>query len=278
MRRLGLHAVFPRPRTSEPHPEHRIYPYLLRDLQITRPNHVWCTDVTYISLQRGFLYLVAVMDWASRKVLSWRLSTRHVHTVFDVDFSHVDRLRDSRKGSYEQAGAKLTYLSFVAKAVIEAISDVPVVNASLDGGTIMYKDDVNLGIAVALDWGLIVPVITRAQDRNLVDLSRAIGDLAERARTKRLTPRDVEGGTFTITNPGTFGSILSMPIINQPQLAILSLGVVEIRPIVVGDAVEVRRQAYLTLGFDHRIIDGAVADRFMVTVKRTLERFDERWL
>ena len=211
---------------------------------------------------------------AERMVTSRRTSA-HVHTVFDVDFTHIANLRDRRKGAYEQVGAKLTYLSFVAKAIIDSIAEVPVLNASVDRDAIVYQNDVNLGIAVALDPGLIVPVIKQAQNLSLVNLSRAIGDLAERARAKKLTPSDVERGTFTITNPGTFGSIFSMPIINQPQLAILNLGAVERRPVVVDDAVTVRRRAYLTLGFDHRIIDGAVADRFMATVKSRLEDFDE---
>ena len=211
----------------------------------------------------------------AERMLASRRTSAHVHTVFDVDFTQVSSLRERRKKSYEQAGAKLTYLSFVAKAVIDAIPEVAVVNASVDGDAIRYGSDVNLGIAVALDGGLIVPVIHRAQDRSLVELSRAIGDLADRARAKRLTPEDVQGGTFTITNPGTFGSLLSMPIISQPQLAILCLGTVEKRPVVIGDTVEVRRRAYLTLGFDHRIIDGAVADRFMAAVKTKLEQFDE---
>ena len=209
-----------------------------------------------------------------------RRTSAHTHTVFDVDFTHAEALRQQHRHRYEETevGAKLTYLVFVAKAVVDAVPAVPVVNASLDGDTIVYRDDVNLGIAVALDGGLIVPVIKGAQKTSVVELSRAIVDLVARARAKRLTPDDVEGGTFTLTNAGSFGSVLGMPIINQPQVAILGMGAVEQRPVVIDDAVSVRLRAYLTLGFDHRVIDGAVADRFMATVKRHIEQFDETLL
>ena len=210
---------------------------------------------------------------AEHMVMSRRTSA-HVHTVFEVDFSHVAQLRDARKAEYAAAGAKLTYLSFVAKAVVDAIPEVPVVNATLDGDSVVYKDDVGLGIAVALEDGLIVPVVKHARDTSVLEFSRAITDLAERARTRRLAPAEVEGGTFTITNHGGFGSLLGMPIINQPQLAILGVGAVEPRPVVVDGAVVVRLRAYLTLGFDHRVIDGATADRFMATVRRNIEQFD----
>ncbi len=214
---------------------------------------------------------------AEHMVLS-RRTAAHVHTVFDVDLSRVRTLRDRRRAAEERDGAHLTYLSFIAKAVTAAIADVPVINASLsEGGTrIIHRAHVNLGIAVALDKGLIVPVIREANLKSLVEMSRAIADLAERARSKTLVPDDVRGGTFTITNPGAFGSILGLPIINQPQVAILCVGAVERRPVVVdeADTIEVRSRAYLTLGFDHRLIDGAVADRFMMTVKTKLESFD----
>ena len=210
---------------------------------------------------------------AEHMVMSRRTSA-HVHTVFEVDFSHVAQLRDARKAEYAAAGAKLTYLSFVAKAVVDAIPEVPVVNAVLDGDSLVYKDDVGLGIAVALDEGLIVPVVKHARDASVLELSRTIADLVERARTRRLAPAEVEGGTFTITNHGAFGSLLGMPIINQPQLAILGMGAVEPRPVVVDGAVAVGLRAYLTLGFDHRVIDGATADRFMATVQRNIEQFD----
>ena len=210
---------------------------------------------------------------AGHMVMSRRTSA-HVHTVFEVDFSQVARLREAHKAEYAAAGAKLTYLSFVARAVVDALAEVPVANASLDGENIVYSEDVGLGIAVALDDGLIVPVIKHAREAGVRELSRAIADLAERARTRRLAPSEVEGGTFTITNHGAFGSLLGMPIINQPQLAILGMGAVEQRPVIVDGAVAVGLRAYLTLGFDHRVIDGATADRFMAAVKRNIEQFD----
>ena len=214
---------------------------------------------------------------AEHMVMSRRTSA-HVHTVFDVNFSHVARVRDSRKAEYAAAGIKLTHLAFVAKAVVDAVADVPIVNACLDGERVIYKRDVNLGIAVALDGGLIVPVIKRAQDVTFRELTEAIGDVADRARAKRLRPEDVDGGTLTITNPGASGSIFGLPIINQPQLAIVCVGAVEQRAAVVDDAVVAQPRSYLTLGFDHRVIDGAVADQFMVVVKRNLEQFDESLL
>ena len=207
-----------------------------------------------------------------------RRTSAHVHTVFDVDFSRVEALRMSHKTAFEASGAKLTYLTFVAKAVVDAVPDVPVVNSSVDNDSVVYRKDVNLGIAVALDRGLIVPVVKRAQDRTMAELSQGIGDLSRRARDKQLHPDDVAGGTFTITNPGVFGSIVGMPIINQPQVAILCVGAVESRPAVVGNEVVAQTRSYLTLGFDHRVIDGAVADRFMGIVKRNLEQFDESLL
>jgi 2-oxoglutarate dehydrogenase E2 component (dihydrolipoamide succinyltransferase) len=160
------------------------------------------------------------------------------------------------------------------KAVVDALAAVPVVNASVDGDNIVYHKTTNIGIAVALDWGLIVPVVKGADEKNLLGLSRAISDLANRARSKQLKPDEVSGGTFTITNPGTFGALFGMPIINQPQVAILGVGNIEKRPVVIDDAIAIRPMGYLSLGYDHRIIDGAVADEFMSHVKRTLENWD----
>jgi 2-oxoglutarate dehydrogenase E2 component (dihydrolipoamide succinyltransferase) len=194
--------------------------------------------------------------------------------VFEVDFHAVSHIRDAKKAEYERAGAKLTYLAFIAKAICDALRAVPVVNASIDGDNIVYKKDIHLGIAVALDWGLIVPVVKRADEKNLLGLSRAISDVAARARAKQLKPEDVQGGTFTITNPGTFGTLFGMPVINQPQVAILGVGAIEKRVVVVGDAIAVRPRAYLSLGYDHRLIDGAVADQFMAGVKRAIEHWD----
>lgn len=222
--------------------------------------------------------LTAMRRRIAEHMAASRRTAAHAHTVFDVDFTRAARLRDSRKAEYERAGAKLTWLAFVARAVVEAIGETPVVNAALDGDEIMYRDDVGLGIAVALEDGLIVPVIRAAQEMSVLELSRAIVDLADRARTRRLAPGDVEGGTFTITNHGASGSIVGMPIINQPQLAILGVGAVQKRPVAVDDEIALRLRAYLTLAFDHRVIDGAVADRFVAAVGRRIEEFDESLL
>jgi pyruvate dehydrogenase E2 component (dihydrolipoyllysine-residue acetyltransferase) len=210
---------------------------------------------------------------AEHMVMSRRTSA-HVHSVFHVDFSTVARIRERKKAEYEQLGTKLTYMAFIAKAVTAALRRFPIVNASLDGDNIVYKKDINLGIAVALEAGLIVPVIKHADEKNLLGLSRSIADVAERARAKQLKPDEVHGGTFTITNPGQFGSQFGMPIINQPQLAILGVGTIEKRPVVVDDAIAIRTMAYLTLGYDHRLIDGATGDQFMSEVKQQIENFD----
>jgi 2-oxoglutarate dehydrogenase E2 component (dihydrolipoamide succinyltransferase) len=210
---------------------------------------------------------------AEHMVLSRRTSA-HVHSVFEVNFSRIAQIRESRKAEFERAGAKLTYLSFIIKAAVDALHAVPIVNASVDGENIVYHKDINIGMAVALDWGLIVPVIKRADEKNLLGLSRAVVDLAARARAKQLKPDEVQGGTFTITNPGVFGALFGTPIINQPQVAILGIGNVEKRPVVIDDAIAIRPMAYLTLGYDHRVIDGAVADHFMSNMKQALENWD----
>ncbi|HYS27189.1 MAG TPA: dihydrolipoamide acetyltransferase family protein, partial [Vicinamibacterales bacterium] len=179
---------------------------------------------------------------AEHMVLSRRTSA-HVYSVFHVNFSTIETLRQQKKAEYEQRGAKLTYMAFIARAIAGALSRHPVINASIDGENVVYRKDINLGIAVALDEGLIVPVVKNADEKNLLGLSRAIADVAERARSKRLNPDDVHGGTFTITNPGQFGAQLGMPIINQPQLAILAVGAIEKRPAVVDDSVAVQTMA-----------------------------------
>jgi 2-oxoglutarate dehydrogenase E2 component (dihydrolipoamide succinyltransferase) len=210
---------------------------------------------------------------AEHMVLSKRTAA-HVHSVFEIDFQRVAQVRDAKKAEYERNGVKLTFMSFIAKAVCDALRAVPVVNASVDGDNIVYKRDVNLGIAVALDWGLIVPVVKNAHEKNLLGLARAIADVANRARAKQLKPEEVQGGTFTITNPGVFGTLFGMPIINQPQVAILGVGAIEKRVVVIDDAIHVRPRAYMSIGYDHRLVDGAVADEFMSHVKRGLEQFD----
>jgi 2-oxoglutarate dehydrogenase E2 component (dihydrolipoamide succinyltransferase) len=213
---------------------------------------------------------------AEHMVLSARTSP-HVYSVYEVNFGRVAKLRDARKADYEAQGAKLTYTAFIAKATVDTIRAFPVVNASIDGDKIVYKADINLGIAVALDWGLIVPVIRNADEKNLLGLSRTIQDLSTRARAKKLQPEEVQNGTFTITNPGIFGAAYGLPLINQPQVAILGVGAVEKRPVVIDDAIGIRPVAYLSLGYDHRLVDGADAGRFLQALKDRLENFDEAW-
>ena len=210
---------------------------------------------------------------AEHMVMSRRTSA-HVHSVFHVNFSTVERVRQQKKAEFEQSGVKLTYMAFIAKAAVSALRKFPIVNASLDGDNVIYKKDINLGIAVALESGLIVPVIKHADEKNLLGLSRAIADVANRARSKQLKPEEVHDGTFTITNPGQFGSQFGMPIINQPQVAILGIGTIEKRPIVIDDAIAIRTMAYLTLGYDHRLVDGATGDQFMAEIKEQIEHFD----
>jgi pyruvate dehydrogenase E2 component (dihydrolipoamide acetyltransferase) len=212
---------------------------------------------------------------AEHMIASKRTSA-HVTTVFEIDMTRADQLRQKHRGSYEErSGVKLTYMPFILKATVDALKAFPVVNASIDGDNILYRKDINIGVAVALDWGLIVPVIHNADERNILGLARAVNDLAERARSKRLKVEEVQGGTFTITNPGVFGSLFGTPIINQPQVAILGVGTIEKRPVVRDDAIAIRTMAYFALSFDHRLVDGAEADRFMAHVKRGLQEFDE---
>lgn len=209
-------------------------------------------------------------------MLSSRRTSAHVHSVFEVDFSRVAEIREARKAEYERLGAKLTYMAFITKAAASALQAVPIVNASVEGTDILYRKAINIGVAVALDWGLIVPVVREADRKSLFQLSKTIAELAERARSKRLSPDEVQGGTFTITNPGVFGALFGMPIINQPQVAILGVGAIEQRPVVVDNAIGIRPRAYLVLGYDHRLIDGAVADEFMSHLKKTIENFDPK--
>jgi pyruvate dehydrogenase E2 component (dihydrolipoyllysine-residue acetyltransferase) len=214
---------------------------------------------------------------AEHMVMSLHTSP-HVYSAYEVDFGKIDKLRLAKKAEYEAAGAKLTYTAFIAKATVDTIREFPFSNASLDGDNIVYKRDINLGIAVALDSGLIVPVIRNADEKNLLGLSRAIQDLANRARTKQLKPEEVQGGTFTITNPGIFGALFGLPIISQPQVAILGVGSVDKRVVVVDDMIAVRPMCYLTLGYDHRLIDGADAGRFLQALKNRLQNFDDSWV
>jgi len=212
---------------------------------------------------------------AEHMVMSRRTSA-HVHTVFQVDLTRIGRLREQAKEEFERRhGIKLTYLPFFCHAAVLALKAFPYVNASLEGSSIVLKKDINLGIAVALEWGLIVPVIKNAEEKNILGLARAIRDLADRARAKKLSPDEVHGGTFTITNPGQFGSLFGLPIINQPQLAILGVGSIHKAAVVVDDAIAIRSIVHLSLSYDHRVIDGAVADQFMAHIKKTLENWEE---
>jgi pyruvate dehydrogenase E2 component (dihydrolipoamide acetyltransferase) len=217
---------------------------------------------------------------AQRMVDSKRTSA-HVHTVFKIDMSRIVRIREKEKSKYEQRnGVKLTYMPFISRAVIATLRKMPIVNASMEGDAIRYHKNINLGIAVALDWGLIVPVIRQAEDKSFLGIARAIVDLAERARGKKLKPEEVASGTFTITNPGIFGEQFGTPVINQPESAILGVGGLFKEPTVVtdengSDSIAIRSIIRLTLGFDHRIIDGADAGRFMAELKKYLENWSE---
>ncbi len=217
---------------------------------------------------------------AEHMVMSKRTSA-HVHGVFEVDMTRIVKLREKLKDRFQQAtGMKLTFTPFFARAVAHALRVWPIVNASVEGENIHYKRDINIGIAVALDWGLIVPVVKHADELSFAGVQRAITDLGERARTKRLKPEDVQGGTFTITNPGIFGAKFGMPIIPQPQVAIMGVGAITKKPVVVtdkdgNDSLAIRSMMHLSIGYDHRIIDGAVADQFMSVVKNYLENWNE---
>ena len=213
---------------------------------------------------------------AEHMTLSQRTSA-HVATFYEIDMTRIAKLRDRHKSEFlQRTGTKLTYMPFIFQAITTAIRKFPIFNAQVSGDQIVYKSDINLGMAVALDWGLIVPVIKRADDLSISGLARAANDLADRARAKQLKPDEVAGGTFTVTNPGVFGGLFGTPIINQPQVAILGVGTIEKRPRVVtneegDDYIAIRTMAYFALSFDHRIIDGADAERFLSYVKEVLE-------
>jgi 2-oxoglutarate dehydrogenase E2 component (dihydrolipoamide succinyltransferase) len=217
----------------------------------------------------------------AQRMIESRRTSAHVHSMFEVDMTRIVQLRNKTKAAFEQRhGARLTFMPFFARAAIIALQQFPIVNSSVEGEAIRYHRHVNMGIAVALDWGLIVPVLKNADELNFLGLQRGITDLGERARAKKLKPEEVEGSTFTITNPGTFGAAFGLPIINQPNTAILGVGGITKMPLVVTDAegndsIAIRSLVHLTLGYDHRVIDGAVADQFMAFVKKTLENWGE---
>ena len=215
---------------------------------------------------------------ADHMVMSRRVSP-HVNTIFEIDYTRVSQIRTQKKQEYAERGVNLTYLAFITKVVADNLRKHPVLNSAVSGESTLFRRDINIGIAVALEWGLIVPVIKHADELSLLGMARAINDLGERARTKKLSPDEVQKGTFTITNPGVFGSAIGTPIINQPQAAILCVGTIEKQPAVVtidgSDMIAIRTKGMLSLAFDHRIVDGANADQFMADVKRGLQEFPE---
>src|SRR5712692_4691665 len=217
----------------------------------------------------------------AQRMIESRRTSAHVHAMFEVDITNIVRLRNKMKSTFEQRhGTRLTFMPFFVRAAIIGLQQFPIVNASIEGENIHYHRHVNVGIAVALDWGLIVPVVKNADELNFLGLQRGITDLGERARNKKLKPEEVEGSTFTVTNPGQFGAVFGLPIINQPNSAIMGVGGIAKAPVVVTDAdgndsIAIRSLVHLTLGYDHRIIDGAVADQFMALVKKTLENWSE---
>jgi 2-oxoglutarate dehydrogenase E2 component (dihydrolipoamide succinyltransferase) len=217
----------------------------------------------------------------AQRMIESRRTSAHVHAMFEVDLTRIVNLRNKLKNGFEQRnGARLTFMPFFVRAAIIALQQYPIVNASMEGESVRYHRHVNAGIAVALDWGLIVPVLKNADELNFLGLQRGITDLGERARTKKLMPADVEGSTFTITNPGQFGAVFGLPIINQPNSAIMGVGGITKQPMVItdkdgNDSIAIRSVVHLTLGYDHRLIDGAVADQFMALVKKTLENWSE---
>ncbi|HEV2388811.1 MAG TPA: 2-oxoglutarate dehydrogenase, E2 component, dihydrolipoamide succinyltransferase [Candidatus Acidoferrales bacterium] len=212
---------------------------------------------------------------AEHMVISKRVSP-HVYSMDEADLTKIVELRNKLKAPFEeQTGTKLTFMPFFVRAAVEALRAFPTVNASADGSNVVLHREINIGIAVALDWGLIVPVIKAADEKNFLGLQRAMNDLAERARTKRLKPEEVQEGTFSITNPGVFGGLMGLPVINQPNVAILGLGAIQKRPVVINDAIAIRSMVYITLSYDHRVVDGAVAHQFLQRIKQTLEDWTE---
>jgi pyruvate dehydrogenase E2 component (dihydrolipoamide acetyltransferase) len=217
----------------------------------------------------------------AKHMIESRRTSAHVHCMYEVDFTRIVNLRAKHKNGFEQRhGVRLTFMPFFVRAAIMALQQWPIINASIEGENVRYHRNINVGIAVALDWGLIVPVVKNAGDLNFLGLQRGITDLGERARTKKLKPEDVEGSTFTITNPGQFGAVFGLPIINQPNSAIMGVGGITKMPLVItdkdgNDSIAIRSVVHLTLGYDHRLIDGAVADQFMAQVKKNLETWSE---
>jgi len=212
---------------------------------------------------------------AEHMVLSKRVSP-HVYSIDEADMTRIAHVREAGRAEFEQKHQmKLTFMPFFVRACVDALRDFPTVNASVDGTNVVLHGEINIGIAVALDWGLIVPVLKHAEEKNFLGLQRGINDLAGRARAKKLKPEDVQESTFSITNPGTFGGLMGLPIINQPNVAILGIGAIQKRPVIIDDAIAIRSMVYLTLSYDHRVVDGATAHQFMRRVKERLENWTE---
>ena len=234
-----------------------------------------------VSIPGELVPLTKMRSIIAQRMIESRRTSAHVHCMFEVDITRIANLRNKQKSGFEQRnGARLTFMPFFVRATIIALQQYPIINASLEGDSIRYHRNVNVGIAVALDWGLIVPVLKNADEKNFLGLQRGITDLGERARGKKLLPTDIEGSTFTITNPGQFGAVFGLPIINQPNSAILGIGGISKQPLVLtdengSDSIAIRSVVHLTLGYDHRLIDGAVADQFMAYLKKVLEGWSE---
>ncbi len=231
----------------------------------------------YPAPQYDILQMSNVLIKMSEHMVKSVHTSPHVQAIHEVDMTRVDAARRKNAESFEKReGFKLTYTPFICDAVVKALKLFPLVNASVEGDKIIVKKFINLGIAVASENGLIVPVIKNAEEKNFIGLARAVNDLATRTRTKKLAIADIEGGTFTLTNYGVFGTMIGMPIINQPQVAILGTGAIEKRPVVINDAIAIRSIAYFTLSFDHRIVDGALGGSFLETIVKLLENFDDK--
>lgn len=215
--------------------------------------------------------MTAMRKSIAEHMVASRRTSAHVTTFFEIDCSRIMDAREKLKAEYEKAGVKLTITPFFVLAVVRALQKFKTLNASIDGDSIVYHHDIHIGIAVSVDGGLIVPVVKNAANKDLRALTQAINDLGERARTKKLTPDDVKDGTFTVTNPGNYGALTGTPIINQPQVAIMGLGGIKKRAVVVDDAIVIRPMIMLALSFDHRLVDGAIADQFMADIQKQLE-------
>ncbi len=225
-------------------------------------------------------YEVQPMSTMRQKIAEHMVGSKHVsphvYSVDEIDMTKIVALRNKSKEEFESRyGTKLTFMPFFVKAVVNGLRAYPTLNASLDGTNVVLHKEINIGMAVALDWGLIVPVIKNADEKNILGIQRNMNDLAERARSKKLKPEEVQEGTFSITNPGVFGGLFGLPVISQPNVGILGLGAIEKRPVVINDSIAIRSMCYVTLSYDHRVVDGAVAHQFLHKVKETLENWSE---